>query len=47
MDDLAEHGFLGLRFDTRGAGSTRLGADAPPEELVRAALQSLARVKPK
>ncbi len=26
---------------------TRLGADAPPEELVRAALQSLARVKPK
>lgn len=28
MDDLAEHGFLGLRFDTRGAGSTRLGADA-------------------
>ena len=25
----------------------RLGADAPPEELVRAALQSLAKVKPK
>ena len=24
---LAEHGFLGLRFDTRGAGSTRLGTD--------------------
>jgi pimeloyl-ACP methyl ester carboxylesterase len=28
MDSLAEQGFLGLRFDTRGAGTTRLGADA-------------------
>ena len=28
MDSLAESGFLGLRFDTRGAGTTRLGADA-------------------
>ncbi|MGH6671534.1 MAG: alpha/beta hydrolase family protein [Xanthobacteraceae bacterium] len=27
MDDLADHGFVGLRFDTRGAGSTRLGSD--------------------
>jgi alpha-beta hydrolase superfamily lysophospholipase len=27
IDWLAEHGFVGLRFDTRGAGSTGLGAD--------------------
>lgn len=27
LDDLAEHGFVGLRYDTRGAGSTALGAD--------------------
>jgi len=27
MDHLAERGFVGLRFDTRGAGSTALGAD--------------------
>ena len=27
LDDLAEHGVLGLRFDTRGAGTTRLGGD--------------------
>ncbi|ATB37663.1 hypothetical protein CYFUS_003088 [Cystobacter fuscus] len=27
MDDLAAHGFVGLRFDTRGAGTTGLGAD--------------------
>lgn len=27
MDDLAEHGFVGLRFDTRGAGTTQLGSD--------------------
>ena len=28
MDGLAERGFVGLRFDSRGAGSTALGADA-------------------
>jgi alpha-beta hydrolase superfamily lysophospholipase len=28
MDGLAERGFMGLRFDSRGAGSTALGADA-------------------
>jgi uncharacterized protein len=27
MDNFAEHGFVGLRFDTRGAGTTRLGSD--------------------
>lgn len=27
MDGLADHGFAGLRFDTRGAGTTRLGSD--------------------
>lgn len=28
VDDLSEHGFVGLRFDTRGAGSTKAGEDA-------------------
>jgi pimeloyl-ACP methyl ester carboxylesterase len=28
VDGLAEHGFVGLRFDKRGAGTTRLGSDA-------------------
>lgn len=28
MDSLAEHGFVGLRYDTRGAGTTQLGTDA-------------------
>jgi pimeloyl-ACP methyl ester carboxylesterase len=27
MDHLARHGFVGLRSDTRGAGTTKLGAD--------------------
>lgn len=28
MDHLAETGYVGLRYDTRGAGKTRMGADA-------------------
>ena len=28
MDRLADRGFLGLRYDTRGAGRTRMGSDA-------------------
>jgi dienelactone hydrolase len=28
VDHLAEHGFVGLRFDTRGAGATKLGDEA-------------------
>lgn len=34
LDHLAGHGFLGLRFDTRGAGTTALGADILDRGLV-------------